>query len=165
MEGPAKRAMRAADGHLAFLHRLQKRRLRARAGPVYLVGHQKLGEDRAFDKAELPPPVAGHVQHFRAEDIGRHQVGRELDARILKAQHRRQRIDQHGLAQARLADQKRMATGQNRGQNLLDHLVLADEAPLDAAARLQQAVAQIGNLVNQFVILGHDNSLILLYDI
>ena len=69
------------------------------------------------------------------------------------------------LKQTRLPDQKRMAPGQNRGQHLLDHLVLSHEAPLDTGTRLQQSTAEIRDLVNQFAILGHDKSLILLYDI
>ena len=42
----------AGDGDVILLHRLQQRRLGARAGAVDLVGHQQLREDRAGNEAE-----------------------------------------------------------------------------------------------------------------
>ena len=123
-----------------------------------LVSHQKLGENRPLDKAESAPPIGSLVQHFRSQNIGGHQVRRELDAAIVEAQHGGERIDQHGLAQTRLPHQKRVATRKDRRKDLLDHLVLADETPLDAGSRLDKAASKRQDLINQFVILGHDNS-------
>ena len=52
VEGRGQVVADAGDGDVVFLHRLQQRRLGARAGAVDLVGHQELGEDRAADEAE-----------------------------------------------------------------------------------------------------------------
>ena len=157
------RTMPAADRHLAFLHRLQQRGLGARAGAVDFIGHQKLGEDRSFDKAEGTAAIGQHVQHLGAEDIGRHQVGGELDALAVQPQHRGQRIDQHRLAQSRLADQQRMTARQDRRENLLHHMVLTDEAAFDAGARIGKPRTQGLNLLHQNFIRSHDNALPLLY--
>src|SRR5258708_693553 len=45
VEGPRQRMVLAGDRDAAFLHRLEQRRLRARAGAVDLVRHQELAED------------------------------------------------------------------------------------------------------------------------
>ena len=47
VERPRQIVARAGDGDVLLLHRLQQRRLGARAGAVDLVGHQQLGEHRA----------------------------------------------------------------------------------------------------------------------
>ncbi|MEJ0041182.1 MAG: hypothetical protein WDM81_02640 [Rhizomicrobium sp.] len=122
---------------MPLLHRLQQRRLGARGGTVDLVGHQQLGEHRPRDEAEAAL-AAGLLQHFGANDIGRHQVGRELDALPVQAQDDAQRLHQLGLGEARHADQKPMPAGQQRHQRLLDHRVLAEDRPPDRLAHLGQ---------------------------
>ena len=114
-----------------LLHRLQQRRLRARAGAVDLVGHQQLGEDRAGDEAEAALAALALFQHLGAEDVGRHQVGRELDAPRVEPEHDAQRLDQLGLGETGHADEQRMAARQDRHQRLLDHLVLAEDDRAD----------------------------------
>ena len=80
VEGRRQVVALAGDGDVLLLHRLQQRRLGARAGAVDFVGHQQLGEHRALDEAEGAAAAVALLQHFRAQDVGRHQVGRELDA-------------------------------------------------------------------------------------
>ena len=98
MERTTQGAVLPGNRHLFFLHRLQQRRLRARAGAVDLIGHQKLAKHRAFQKAKGTAAIRGGFQDFRAQNIGRHQIGGELDAVRLQAHHGGQSIDQHGLA-------------------------------------------------------------------
>ncbi len=71
--------------------------------------------------------VDAFFQHFRAQDIGRHEVRRELDAPRVKAQHGAERIDELGLGKAGDAHQKTMPAGQDRDQDVFDHLVLAED--------------------------------------
>ena len=97
---------RAGDGDVLLLHRLQQRRLGARAGAVDLVGHQQLGEDRARDEAEAALAAGAFLQHFGAEDVGGHQVGRELDAAGVEPEHGAHGLDQLGLGEAGHADQQ-----------------------------------------------------------
>ncbi len=75
------------------------------------------GEDRALDEAEAAAVFAGRVlQHFGADDVGGHEVGRELDALGVEAQHAAQRVDEQRLGEARHADQKRVSAGEDRDQ-------------------------------------------------
>jgi hypothetical protein len=67
----------AGDRHLPLLHHLEQRALHLGRRAVDLVGEQQVGEHRAERGGE----VAGLlVVDARADQVGRHQVGRELDA-------------------------------------------------------------------------------------
>ena len=76
------------------------------------------------------------LHHLGAENIRRHQVGRELDAARIEAEHDAQRFDQLGLGEAGHADQQRVAAGEQRHQRALDHAFLAEDDPADAVADL-----------------------------
>ena len=65
-KGCGRRVGLAVDRHLAFLHRLQQRRLGARRRPVDLVGQQNLADYRAGAELKLLRLLvveidAGHV--------------------------------------------------------------------------------------------------------
>ena len=118
----------AADRHLPLLHRFEQRGLRFRRRAVDFVGQDHVGEQRPFEKAEFA--AAGRavlLDDFGAGDVGRHQVGRELDAAERQAQAAGQRADHQRLGQARHAFQQAMAAAEERDQQLFDHLVLADD--------------------------------------
>ena len=66
-------------------------------------------------------------QHVGAGDVRGHQVGRELDALEADVENPRQRADHQRLGQARHAFQQAMAAGEDGGEDLLDHVVLADD--------------------------------------
>ena len=105
---------RAGDRDVLFLHRLQQRRLRARRGAVDFVGHQKLREHRPGDEAETALAAGAFLQHLGAENVGRHQVGRELDAPRVEPERDAHGLDQLGLGEAGHADQQPVAAGQDR---------------------------------------------------
>ena len=69
---------------------------------------------------------------LRADDVGRHQVRRELDAVELEMHRLRERLDQQRLRQPGHAAQQAVAAGEERDQDLLDDRLLAD----DRAAQL-----------------------------
>ena len=126
---------RAGDGDVLLLHRLQQRRLRARTGAVDFVGHKELREHRTGQEAEAALAGLAFFQHFGAENVRRHQVGRELDAPCVKAKDDPQGFDQLGLGEAGHAKQQRVAAGQDSDQRLLDHLVLAEDHRADRRLR------------------------------
>ena len=115
----------AGDGDVLLLHALQQGRLRARAGAVDFVRHQELSEDWALHEAEGAAAGVAFFEDFRPENVGRHQVGGELDALGVHAEHDAQRVDQLGLGEARYADQQQVATGEQRNQRLIDDVLLA----------------------------------------
>jgi hypothetical protein len=118
----------AGDRHLALLHHLQQRALHLGRRAVDLVGQQQVGEHRPQRGAE----VAGLlVVDARADQVGRHQVGRELDALELAAQRARQGLDRQRLGQPGHAFDQQMALRQHGDHHALQKAVLADHHALD----------------------------------
>ena len=118
----------------AFLHRFEHGRLRLGRGPVDFVGQADLREDRPALKLEEPLAVGRFHDHVRAEDVGRHQVGRELDAREVQVERLGQRAHQQRLAQAGHAFQQAMAADEQAGQHAVDDVVVADDHAADLLA-------------------------------
>ena len=131
VEGLGQIVARAGDRHMLFLHGLQQRRLGARRGAVDLVGHQQLREHRSGDEAEAALAAGDFLQHLGAENVGRHQVGRELHALGIETERDAHGLDQLGLGQAGHADQQRMAAGQHGDQCAFDDDVLAEDHRAD----------------------------------
>ena len=71
----------------------------------------------------MPPPIR-FIQHFAAGNIGRHQVGCELDALVVQPENHAHRVNEQGLCKARHADEQRMAARKDRHKRLVDHLFL-----------------------------------------
>ena len=74
------------------------------------------------------------VEDLGAGDVGRHQVGRELDALEAQVEDLRQRLDQQRLGQPGHAGEQAVAAGEERDQDLIDDLVLADDDLAQLAA-------------------------------
>ncbi len=83
---------------------------------------------------EVPPAVGRLHDHVRAQDVGRHQVGRELDAGEFEIQRLGQRADQQRLAQARHAFQQAVPADEQAGQHAVDDFVVADDHAADLFA-------------------------------
>ena len=73
-----------------------------------------------------------------------HQVGRELNALEAHIENPGQRADHQRLGQARHALEQAMPARKNRGEDLLDHLVLADD---DLLQLLLHELAMLGELL------------------
>ena len=129
------------DGHAVLLHDLQQGGVGLGRRAVDLVGQQQLREDRAGPEAEF---LRLHVEDRRAGNVRGHQVGGELDAAELAAQHAAQGPHEERLAQARHALDEHVSVGEQGHQRPQHQFVLADvdlvdlgnqpvEEPLDAA--------------------------------
>ena len=134
---------RAGDRDVLFLHRLQQRGLGARAGAVDFVGHQELREHRSGNEAERSFAGIALVQHFGAENIRRHQVGRELDALGIEPERDAECFDQLGLGETGHADQQRVTAGQDRHQGIFNHPILAED---DGGDRILRGADLAGDL-------------------
>ena len=66
-------------------------------------------------------------QDVGAQDVGGHQVGRELDAAVLQLQRASDGAHQQGLAQARQAFEQDVAARQQRDGDAAHDQVLADD--------------------------------------
>ena len=73
-----------------------------------------------------------------------HQVGRELNALEADVENPGQRADHQRLGQPRHALQQAMAAGEDRGEDLLDHLVLPDD---DLLQLLLHELPMLGELL------------------
>ena len=125
----------AGDRDVVLLHGLQQCGLRAWARPIDFVRHQQLAEDRTGDEAEAALAARALVQHFAAEDVGRHQVRRELDAAGVEPEHDAHGLDQLGLGEAGEADQQRVAATEHGDERLLHHRVLPEDHIADRCFR------------------------------
>ena len=132
----------AVDGHLPLFHRLEQGRLGARAGAVDLVGQHDLGDKRPGAELEV---AAFLVEDADAHDVGGQQVGRELDALEGAAERARQRLGQHGLADARHVLQQDVALAEQGDQQEVDDLLLADDDAADIGAQSRCCVLHLGD--------------------
>ena len=120
------RVAHAGGGDLMFLHGFEQRGLRLGRRAVDFVGQDHVGEDRAGHEGELPF-AAGVLQNLRAGDVGGHEVGRELDALELEMKDLRDGFHEQRLGQAGRAGDQAMPAGKQRDEQLLDHVLLADD--------------------------------------
>ncbi len=124
----------AAHRARQLLHGFEQRRLRLGRRAVDFVGQQDVGKNRSGH--EGPGAASGGGVLFDdvgAGDVGRHQVGRELDALEHQAERLRQRPDQQRLGRSRQAGDQTMAAHEQRDHHLFDDLLLSDNDLADFA--------------------------------
>src|SRR5207245_2172773 len=120
----------ALERDLLLLHRLEQRGLRLGGRAVHLVGEHDVREDRAL----LDPELAGaDLVDARADDVARHEVGRELDALERPADEVRDRARQQGLRGSGDALDEQMAAQRERDERETDRLVLTDDDAMHVA--------------------------------
>ncbi len=132
----------AGCGHAVFLHRFQQRRLGLGRCAVDFVGQYHVGEDRPA--LELEGFAAGIVfaDDVGADDVARHQVGGELDARELQVQHVRHGLHQLGLAHAGDALQQHVAACEQARHHPGDDFVVTDNDARDLVADKLELIAE-----------------------
>jgi hypothetical protein len=116
---------------LAFGHRLEQSRLHLGGGAVDLVGQDEVVKDGTALKAEAP--VFGAID-VGAGQVGRQQIGRELDAVIVSLHRRRECTDCLRLGESGCALDQEMTVGQQRDQQAVDQIVLPQDATAEMAA-------------------------------
>ena len=107
--------MASARDVTPLLHGFQERRLRLGRSAIDLVCQHDVREDRPVQEAE--GALAGRailLQHLCAGDVGRHQVGSELNAIKGEVHAVRERADHERLGESRNADEQRVPAAQER---------------------------------------------------
>ena len=127
-----KRVCGAVHTDGALLHGLQQSRLRFRRGTVDLIRQDDVGEDGALDELE----VAAVVQNLGTHNVGRHQVGGELNTVVTHINRLGNRGDHQGLSQPRHTDEQGVAAAEHRHQDVFHHIVLAHDDLADLLAQL-----------------------------
>ena len=119
---------RATDSDLLFLHRLEQRGLHLGRRAIDLVGENNVREYRALLDGK---PAARLVVDLCADDVGREQVRRKLNA----AERRRDGFSEgtHGqcLGEAGYAFEEHVAAREERDDEALDHGLLTHHAARD----------------------------------
>ena len=144
----------AADRHLALLHDLEQRALDLGRRPVDLVGEEQVREHRAQRRPELAGLL---VVDPRADEVGRDEVRRELDALELAADRVGDGLDGHRLGQARDALDEQVAAAQQRDDEPFQEVVLADDDLLDL---VQEPLHRGGAVLTVTVVLIHAAALL-----
>ena len=125
-KGIRQSAVLTGDGDAAFLHGFQQRGLGFRRRAVDFIREQEIGEHGPRSITEFHAALV-LVDDLGAEDVGRHQVGGELDALEIHAQHPRDGLHQQRLGQSRHADEQAVAVGKKGGDQAGDDFLLADD--------------------------------------
>ena len=95
---------------------------------VDLVGEEEVREDGP--RLDVERALVRAVD-ARPDEVGRHEVRRELDALEGAAEHFGEGLDRQRLGQARHALEEEVAAGQEADEDPLEHRVLADDDPPD----------------------------------
>jgi hypothetical protein len=100
-----------------------------------LVGEQKMSEHRALHENQTAFARFGVVHEpFRAGDVRRQQIGRELDAFEGEIEGVGDGADERGLREAGYTDEEAVAAGEERDEKKIRDFREADDAVGDASA-------------------------------
>ena len=130
----------AGGGHLVLGHRLEQRRLHLGRRAVDLVDQHQRVEDRAFDifeRALVGPEYGG------AGEIGRHQVGRALDACERRVQPLCEKLHGARLRQPGRALDEQVAGGEQADQQALGQQRAPDQAGFEEGLEILEALLDI----------------------
>ena len=148
-ERRAQRVGLGVDRDLTLLHAFEQRRLRLGGGAVDLVPQHDVGEDRAGPELEVALLL---VEDVDAGDIGGQQVGRELQSAERAVDRTRDRLGQHGLADAGHVLDQEVSLGDQGDERQPDLTVLAPHDLLDVGLDLpelgREPLPVLGTLAN-----------------
>ena len=114
--------------HLVFLHRLEQSGLSLWRSPIHFVRKEHAGKDRPFDKPKLAGtgrPVL--LDDFRAGDVTRHEVRRELNSIKRQVQRLGEGSHHERLSETGHTDQQTVSAGKHRDEQFLNDLFLPDD--------------------------------------
>ena len=121
----ARKGMRLpVDRRGAFLRRFEERGVRLSGGAVNLVREKDLRKDRAGAEGKL---LFFRVENERADDVGRRQVRRELNAAETTAERASKRLREKGFAKTRDAFDENVSAGKKSDERSEDEFALTDE--------------------------------------
>jgi len=117
----------AARSDLFFLHGFEHGGLGLGRGAIDFVGEDEVREDRAA--LELKFASAGIAFHdeIRAEDVGGHEVGRELNATERHVEHFAERADEERFAKAGHAFEQNVSAAEQRDESVFNDVGVADD--------------------------------------
>ena len=140
-----------AEGDLTLLHHLEQCRLDLGGGAIDLVCKQEVAEDRAELGVEA---CLVRAVDPGADEIGRDEVGSELDPVERPAEDVGGRLHRQRLRETRHAFDQQVPPGQQADQHPLQHLILAGDHPPDLEQGLLEPLLRLRR-VRRFDIARH----------
>jgi len=110
-----------------LLHGFEHGGLRLRGRPIDFIRQNDVREHGAFGELEGPLAAGQFLQDVGAGDVHRHQIGGKLNATEAQRHGLRQPADEECLGQPWDAHEQRVPPGEQTDDQLLDHLMLADD--------------------------------------
>ena len=114
----------AVGRDLVFLHGFEQRALRLGRRAIDFVGQHQLREHRSAVEAELS---GLRLEDRDADDVGRQQVARELDALVAEPERRGERVRKRGLADAGNVLDQQVTAREQAGEAQANLLLLAED--------------------------------------
>ena len=124
----------AADGDGLFLHGLQQSGLRFWSGPVDFISEHDLCKNRARLKFENAAAIGRFHHDIRAENVGGHEVGSELDAVEIELDGFGKGAYEECFAKARDTFQQDVATDEKACDDAFDNTFVTDNHFLQLVA-------------------------------
>ncbi len=115
-----------------------------------------MGKERPALELEYLAPGRIVGEHIRAGDVGRHEIGRELNARKAQAQRFAQAPHHQSFAQARHAFEQAVAAANERNKHLLDQFFMADDHPSHLGAQPVEGPPRVDDTLFDFIYGLHD---------
>src|SRR5262249_18917094 len=110
----------------------EQRRLRAWWRAIDLVGEHDVREDGAAHEAKAPRSRRGILfENVGARDVARHEIRRELNAAEIEVHRLGDGAHHERLREPGYADEQRVASRDERHQDLVDDTLLPDDATPD----------------------------------
>ena len=109
-----------------FLHCLEQGGLGLRRRTVDFVSQNDIGENRALNKLQDASSV-DFIENLGARYVGRHQVGRKLNAAKLKMKHLSHTTNQKRFCQSRRTCNQTVRSRKKTDQQLLDDRLLTHD--------------------------------------
>ena len=141
-EGFAEFAEFAAGGDLFFLHGFEHGGLGFGRGTIDFVGEDQVREDRAVLELEGAFARVGFHDEVRAEDVGGHEVGRELDTIERHVEHLAERADEERFAEAGHAFEQHVPAAEQCNEGAFDDGRVADNDFADLGLKRGVGVAE-----------------------
>ena len=128
----------AVNGDLVFVHRLKKSGLGARRSAIDFVGEEEVGKDGARDEIEIAVLLPVEIV---SDDVGREEVGRELQSFKTAAQGDRKGRSEGGLSDAGGAGHQGVSPGKKGSEQKVGGLLRSEDGGIELCAeRLKRVV-------------------------
>ena len=136
----------AAGGDAFLLHGFEHGGLRFGGGAIDFVGENQVGKNGAVLELEFAFAAGGFHDDVGAEDVGRHEIGSELNAVEAHVESFAESADEECFAEAGDAFEEDVTSAENGDEGAFDDGVVPDDHLADFIAQRRVGVAELLDL-------------------